>query len=146
MTWDERYTIDTCPSTEEISDFVGNGCWNDLGHFLHETYDISPSVEYSRCSMNRGWNVKYKKGRKAVCTLYPEDGYFTCLVSIGSKDAPEAELLLSGCTPYVQELYKKTTLFNGGRWLMIDVKNPDVLEDVKTLIGVRMKKKKPEGL
>ena len=57
--------------------------------------------------------MKYKKGSRAVCTLYPEEGYFICMVSVGAKEAPEAELALNGCTAYVRQLYHDTTPFNG---------------------------------
>ncbi len=88
--------------------------------------------------------MKYKKGSRAVCTLYPEEGYFICMcqVSVGAKEAPEAELALNGCTAYVRQLYHDTTPFNGGRWMMIEVRNGEVLEDVKELIGIRMRKKR----
>ena len=56
--------------------------------------------------------------------------------------APEAELALNGCTAYVRQLYHDTTPFNGGRWMMIEVRNGEVLEDVKELIGIRMRKKR----
>ena len=64
------------------------------------------------------------------------------MVSIGAKEAAEAELILKGCSPYLQELYAGTAPFNGGRWLMIEVRDKETLEDVKEMIGVRMKKKK----
>ena len=92
--------------------------------------------------MQGGWNVKYKKGSRAVCTLYPEEGYFICMVSVGAKEAPEAELALNGCTAYVRQLYQDTAPFNGGRWMMMEVRDGDVLEDVKELIGIRMRKKR----
>ena len=64
------------------------------------------------------------------------------MVSVGAKEAPEAELALNGCTAYVRQLYQDTAPFNGGRWMMIEVRNGEVLEDVKELIGIRMRKKR----
>ncbi|HBB28593.1 MAG TPA: hypothetical protein DC000_04975, partial [Clostridiales bacterium] len=37
------------------------------------------------------------------------------------------------------EIYKQSKPFNGGRWLMIDVKTPEILNDVKELICIRTK-------
>ena len=39
------------------------------------------------------------------------------------------------------DVYKRQP-FNGGRWMMIEVRNGEVLEDVKELIGIRMRKKR----
>jgi hypothetical protein len=28
----------------------------------------------------RGWNIKYQKSGKSICTIYPQQGYFLALV------------------------------------------------------------------
>lgn len=140
MVWSEAYTSGTRPSMSQITGYIRSQYWEDLCSFIEENYKSAPSIEYSGCSMRNGWNVKYRKGSRAICTLYPAEGYFTCMVSVGRKEAGEAELLLTSCTPYVQKLYADTKLYNGGRWLMIDVKDNEILEDVKDLISVRMGK------
>ena len=42
----------------------------------------------------------------------------------------------------MRELYAQAPPYNGGRWLMIEVTDPAILQDVKTLIAVRMDTKK----
>lgn len=139
MSWNEQYPMGRKPSEEEITSYIHSPLWRELCDFVEESWSSTPSIEYSRCSGAPGWNVKYKKGSRAICTLYPNDGYFTCMVSVGRKQAEETEILLLSCTKYLQELYSNSSLFNGGRWLMIDVTSPDILDDVKELIKVRMK-------
>lgn len=85
-----------------------------------------------------GWNVKFRKGSRAICTNYPRRGYFTCLVCIGGREAAQAELLLPACGSYVRELYFSVQPFNGARWLMINVDSPAVLNDLKRLVSARM--------
>ena len=97
--------------------------------------------DFPRCSGKPGWNVKYRKGSRGICTLYPDKGFFTCLVSIGSKAADKAELILTACTPYVRKLYAEAPPYNGSRWLMIEVTDSDILQDVKSLIDVRINTK-----
>ncbi len=130
------------PSMDEIAVFVSNPLWNELCGFIEKTYSVLPQIEYSSCSMKPGWNVKYKKSSRAICTLYPDKGDFTCLLVIGSKEALEVELILASCDPYIIEIYKQTKPFNGGRWLMIDVKTSEILNDLKELICIRTKPKK----
>ncbi|MFZ2538386.1 MAG: DUF3788 domain-containing protein, partial [Oscillospiraceae bacterium] len=142
MLWNEIYTMDSNPTVTQISNYINNPLWDELSDFIKETYLVLPQVEYSKCSMARGWNVKYKKGSRAICTLYPNTDYFTCLVVIGSKEDMEVRFMLSACDPYIQELYKATNPFNGGRWLMINVTSKKILDDVKELICIRNKLKK----
>lgn len=142
MTWNVQFPQTRMPELSEINSHIDSPLWMQLCEYLEITYGVSPSTEYSRCSAAPGWNVKYKKGSKALCTLYPNKGYFTCLVSVGSKQAMEAELLLTSCTQYLYDLYWNSKPFNGGRWLMIDVTSQDIIEDVKKLIALRVKSKK----
>lgn len=139
MEWDVLYGQDTPPSFEDIGAYIGSDLWPALCGYMETAYAMPPMIEYSKCSGARGWNVKYKKGSRSLCTLYPHKQSYTCLVCIGAKEAPEAELALSSRTDYVRELYQKTKPFNGTRWLMIDVTSAAILEDVKALIGTRAK-------
>lgn len=138
MAWNEVYTQAQKPKWEEISAYVDSPEWEKLCGFLETTYGVSPLIEYSVCSGAPGWNVKYKKSSRSLCTIYPEKGHFTCLVSIGRKEAVEAELILNTCTPYLQNLYENTRLFNGSRWLMIDVTSEEIRRDVEELIRIRV--------
>jgi len=44
-------------------------------------------------------------------------------------------------TTYVKELYDKTAYSAMGRWLMIEVKDNSVLNDIKHLLGIRVRLK-----
>jgi len=138
MTWFERYPKAQQPTLQEISDFITSPLWNGLCTWAEQSYQIEPKVEHSTCSGAPGWNVKYKKGGRALCTLYPDEGQFTALITVGAKEAPEAELLLPTCSEYIQELFARTQTFNGARWLMIRVSDAAVLEDVKKLVRLRV--------
>jgi len=137
MQWNERFARDSEPSLEEIGAHIGSALWEDLRAHLEKTYAVAPVVEHSRCPAAPGWNVKYKKGGRSLATIYPHEGYFTSLVTLGAREAPEAELALGTCGEYIQELCRRTTPCNGSRWLMIDVTSQEILEDVKRLIRVR---------
>ena len=138
MNWFERYPKSQQPTLEEIANFIASPLWGELCAWAEKTYQIEPKVEHSTCSGAPGWNVKYRKGGRSLCTLYPDDGQFIAMVSVGVKEASEAELLLPTCSDYMRELFARTQTFNGGRWLMIRVTDPAVLEDVKKLVRLRV--------
>ena len=70
------------------------------------------------------------------------EGYFIALVVVGSKEEEGMEMALGTFTPDVQELYRKTSFSCGGRWLMIAVKDRSVLEDIKSIIAIRVRPKR----
>ena len=86
--------------------------------------------------------MKYKARGRALCTVYPRDGFFICMVSVGSKEKDEAEALLPACDPYVRVLYERSADSSMGRWLMIEVTSEAILRDAEALMMLRAAPKK----
>lgn len=141
MEWSNLYGPGNPPAWDNISEYVNNELWQNLNSFFQGTYRIQPKLAYSRCSMQPGWNVKYQKSGKSLCTLYPMEGYFIALVVIGNQEMHEAELLMPLCSKYTQTLYQKTKFSAGGRWLMVNVTNRSILDDVMKLVKIRVRPK-----
>ena len=59
------------------------------------------------------------------------------MVVVGERVLPEAELLVTACDPYTQELFRNTKVSMGGKWLYIDVKSEPVLRDTLRFISLR---------
>lgn len=140
MEWTALYGPDRQPGEAEISAYIANPLWEDINEFLKTGYGVNPEYSYSSCSGQPGWNVKYKKAGRSLCTLYPMAGFYIALVTIGTKEQSETELAMPMCTPYIQQLFAATPYSAMGRWLMIHVTDEDILEDVKQLIQIRRKK------
>lgn len=138
MDWSTTFEKDNCPTEDQISSFIGNPLWNALNAHLKEKYSVQPKISYSACSMQKGWNIKYQKSGKSLCTLYPMDGFFIALVVVGAKESTEAELLMPFFSQYTQELYRQTTSFSGAKWLMMEIRNEDVVQDAQHLIALRI--------
>ena len=141
MVWHELYTSESPPTSEQIEDFVASPLWRELNSYLRQAYKIEPKTEHSGCSMDKGewkgWNVKYKKSGKALCTLYPKQGYFIALIAVGKKEITEAGLLIPLCDEYTQELYNQTKFHMGGKSLAVEVTSGEIVRDVKNLIALR---------
>lgn len=140
--WDIAWPQQMKPALSDIEAWVNNPAFEALLAWMGETYGVEPSVEFSRCSMDKGWNIKYKKGSKALCALYVRSGWFTAMVTLGAKQTAELEVLLSTFSGPFRELFQKTPSFNGGKWLVMDVKKPEQLEEVQRLILLKAKPKR----
>lgn len=137
MDWNLLYSNVTPPTCEQVTEYIGSPLWAEFNERIQSAYQIKPCMEHSRCSMQAGWNIKYKKGGKSLCTLYPMQGYFIALVVVGSRELTEAELLMPLCSDYVQTVFKNTKTGNGQKWLMLDVKDREIMDDVFSLINLR---------
>lgn len=114
MKWNELYRSSVPPLPSDIDKFVSSPLWSEFCTSVEGTYGVSPRVEYSKCSMAPGWNVKYKKGGRSICTVYPNNGRFYCMLVIGDKKLHGAELIINSCGPYIQELLRSTSQSLGG--------------------------------
>ena len=143
--WHAAWPAHSRPAIPDVAAWVGSPLFGELTAWVEETYDAAPSIEFSRCSMDPGWNVKYKKGTKTLCTLYPRQGFYTCMVSVGAKLIPDVEALLATFSPELQGAYGKTAFFQGGKWLLLDITRREHLEDMERLMLLKAKpaRKKP---
>ncbi len=139
--WYEVYSKETPPTYEQVEEYVGSPLWGRLNDYLQRAYEVNPNMGYSGCSMQAGWNVKYKKGGKSLCTLYPMEGYYIALVVVGDKEMQEAEAFIPSCSDYVRQKFADTPTGQGQKWLMIDVKEEATLSDVASLVALRVKVK-----
>lgn len=130
------------PTTEEIGEFIRNDLFKELCGQLDAKYKVLCKIEFSKCTWEYGWNVKFKKAGKTLCTVYPREGYFTAMVVVSGKEKEQVEEILPELSPILQQIYHSTEEGNGQRWLMIDLEDTDaVYEDVLKLIDIRRKSK-----
>lgn len=127
-----------CPALEEFEEYIHNPVFTQFCSEIKSTYKCTERMEFSSCSWEFGWNIKFRKSGKNLCTIYPREGYFTVLVVIGQKEKEAAEDFIQECTSHVRELYRNTKTGNGQKWLMIDIEDKDKrYADVMYLIDLR---------
>lgn len=130
-----------CPTLDEIGAYVQNPVFLKFCSEIIETYKCTPKIEYSCCSMEPGWNIKFKKSGKSLCTIYPRESYFTAMIVVGKKEKNAVLAILPECAERLQEIYDQTHEGNGQKWLMIDLEDLDsIYRDVLRLIKIRSKR------
>lgn len=95
------------PILEDFEAYIRNPVFMQFCSEIKKKYRCNEKIEFSRCSWERGWNVKFKKSGKSLCTVYPREGYFTVLVVVGEKEKEAVEAILWECTSELRELYEK---------------------------------------
>jgi hypothetical protein len=129
------------PTLKEINDFVSGDAkkrWLDIQKFIDDNYQAKMQICYSRCSGMPGWNVKYKKSSKAICTLYPRDDYYAILIVLNGDDIEWFKGIRNGFTDHVLNRYDNSGMMNGTKWVMIDITDNNILNDVKSIIKLKM--------
>ena len=144
MKWNERFDKENEPTETQIKEFVNSPLFDELDGHLRQVYKVKPKLAYSNCNMDggawKGWNIKYQKSGKSLCTLYPKEGYLQLLVPVGAREMNEAELLMPLCTEYTQALWGRS----GGadyKSMAFEVRDESTLHDVKNLVEIRVRMK-----
>ncbi len=130
------------PTLEIISGYVNNPLWESLNRHMRDVYQLVPKTEFSKCSMQMGWNVKYKKSGRTLCTLYPMEGFFIALIVIAERERMQTELSLPLFSESFQDLYHNTKSSMGQKWLIVNVVDDTALNDVLDCISIRAGLKK----
>ncbi len=127
----------TFPLLEDIKIYINNSIFNNFYQTMEDKYATKIKLEYSSCSWAKGWNLKFKKYGKNICTLYPHENYFTVLIIVSEKEKLIIEEKMKSYHSYIQKVYNETQEGNGQRWLMIDIINEEIFNDVLELIDIR---------
>lgn len=127
----------TVPDLRVVAEYVATPLWPRFLAAMEERYQLRPEPSYSRCSMLAGWNFKYRKAGRALCTVYPLAGFFSALICLGPKEAEAAYQLMPTLSAHTQQLYADSSLTNGSRWLLLEVTAPEILDDLLALIALR---------
>ena len=116
--------------------------WTSLRAMLAERYpDLAPGIDYG--GARYGWQVRYRKGGRLLVSLFPEQDGFTSLVELGRAEDAKAEAILDRLSPAMQRLLGGTAQLHDGRWLWIRWPEDGTVEDVRELIQLRRRPRRP---
>ena len=123
------------PGLEEMLGVLGPARprWERLSEFVTENYRVQQ--DWSFYGKNYGWAVRYRKGGKALASLYAGDGSFTVLVILDQDQIDRALSLQLG--PQVRQVIDDAQPYPEGRWLFIRVASDSDLNDVEQLLVLR---------
>jgi len=123
------------PTEEEVLAAVGTSrpWWENLNRFVADNYRIKE--DFAFYGKNYGWAVRFRKGGKALLSLYPGKGSFTVQIILSQAQSEEALGIDIG--DKVRKTIEEAPPFPEGRWLFIKVESEQDLTDVKQLLMVK---------
>ena len=112
MSQDYQRMIDGAhtPTEKEITDFIGEPAktaWTEITRFIKEHYDIMPDIMFG--GSKYGWEVRYRKSGKTLCTLTPEKGAVRILIALGKQESEEALSMRNELSPKLYKLIEDTS-------------------------------------
>lgn len=130
------------PTMEEIQASLSSKreLWDELIRFVTENYRAKS--DFAFYGVNYGWAMRFRKGGKALLSLYPGKDSFVAQIVLGETSARKASGLKLGRN--VRRVLENTRQLADGRWLFIRVNSKKDANDCRnplTLKSESIKKK-----
>jgi Protein of unknown function (DUF3788) len=135
---------DKPPSDSELAEWIGGeayGYWNDVTRLIEHNYPHVFAPEWLYGGQKHGWSLRYKKN-KSFCTFVPEKNGFALLIVLGAEERAKVETIKEYLSIGIREAYDNATTYHDGKWLLLRVDSPLVVEDVRRLLEVKRKPRK----
>lgn len=132
------------PTEDEMANFIGEpakGAWIEIRRFIEEHYDIIPETVFGGAKY--GWEIRYRKSGKTLCSLTPEKGGVMVLIVLGKQESEKALSMQKELSFKIYKLIEGTKQLHDGRWLWIRLLTANDANDVKKLLPIKRKPKRP---
>jgi hypothetical protein len=123
------------PTTQQILVAIGSKqpLWESLTGFIADSHKLKS--DFAFYGKNYGWALRFRKGGKALLSLYPSQESFTAQVILSQEQVDEA--LSSGLSKKAIKIIEDARPYPEGRWLFIKVESEQDLNDIKKLLTVK---------
>jgi len=126
------------PDDSLLNAALGNlfGEWMNLREYV---FDVYPKAieEWNLPGQKYGWSFRIKDKKRAIIYLLPRDKYFLVAFVFGEKATKDA--LNSNIASEIKTIIESARVYAEGRGFRIEVRDTAIIEDIKTLIDIKLK-------
>ena len=90
------------------------------------------------------WSYEYKfrKGGKTLCAFYFKDNTLGFMIIFGKDERTKVEEIRNELSSDVLETYDNAQTYHDGKWVMFNITDYSILEDLKKLLFIKRKPNK----
>ncbi len=125
---------------EELEKLVGI---EKINIFYDIVDEITKLYDMEQIWNNGGkkWTYEYKfrKGGKTLCAFYFKDNTLGFMVIFGKDERNKVEEIRNELSHSVLEIYDTAETFHDGKWVMFNITNNLIIEDLKKLLFIKRK-------
>ncbi|SCJ79297.1 Protein of uncharacterised function (DUF3788) [uncultured Clostridium sp.] len=83
------------------------------------------------------YELKYRRGGKTLCALYPREGGFGFMVIFGRAEREKFEAQRDAFSIWTQQVYDEATTYHDGKWMMFESPAGEHLAEMKRLLAIK---------
>ncbi len=127
----------TKPTDSDLKEKLGSNyqIWAKLKSYLFDQLK-DPSDEWNYPGKKYGWSFRVKSKKRNIIYFLPRDGYFKVAFVFGDKAVSKIEE--SDVQQFIKTKLAEAKRYAEGRGIRIDVKNSDMMDNIKTLINIKL--------
>ena len=128
---------------EELEKLVGI---DKVNVFYDIVDEITKLYDMEQIWNNGGkkWRYEYKlrKGGKTLCAFYFKDNTLGFMIIFGKDERSKVEEIKNALSSDVLETYDNAQTYYDGKWVMFNITDYSILEDLKKLLFIKRKPNK----
>lgn len=131
------------PTREEIIKLLGDNAftaWESICDSINENYNME--TIWNKGGKGGIYEYKFRKSNRTLCTFYVREKQFGFMIIFGKNEREQFELTREVFSKDIQDIYDKATTYHDGKWIMIEVLDNSLLEDIKKMILIKKKPNK----
>ena len=128
------------PASEDIENLIGTdlyNVWNSLCQRIEKSYEMEQL--WNRGGKAWTYEYKYRKGGKTLCALYAKEPPPGFMLPSGIDERATFEIQREQFSNEVQMIYDAATTFHDGKWIMFELKDTKLFNDMERLLLIKRK-------
>ena len=133
----ETFQIPTPETLEALTGKELYDLWTSLHQLIEQKYNMGQMWNHG----GKKWTYeyKYRRGGKTLCALYAKEQTIGFMVILGKDERTKFESMREMFSNAAQKIYDETTTFHDGKWLMFELKDTSLFNDIERLLSIKRK-------
>ena len=133
----ETFQIPTPETLEALTGKELYDLWTSLHQLIEQKYNMEQMWNHG----GKKWTYeyKYRRGGKTLCALYAKEQTIGFMVILGKDERTKFESMREMFSNAAQKIYDETTTFHDGKWLMFELKDTSLFNDIERLLSIERK-------
>ena len=133
----ETFQIPTPETLEALTGKELYDLWTSLHQLIEQKYNMEQMWNHG----GKKWTYeyKYRRGGKTLCALYAKEQTIGFMVILGKDERTKFESMREMFSNAAQKIYDETTTVHDGKWLMFELKDTSLFNDIERLLSIKRK-------
>lgn len=125
---------------EELESLIGIDKVNIFYKFVNKISSIY-DMEQTWNNGGKRWNYEYKfrKSSKTLCAFYFKENLLGFMIIFGKEERNKVEEIRNQLSKEIIKSYDDAETFHDGKWVMFELKDESMLEDLTKLLLIKRK-------